>query len=579
MRIFTGLKASSGLAMGQVFLMKKDKIEVNYTKIDAVRVEHEIERLDQTLPQVKQQLERIKEKTACKVGAEEAAIFQAHLMLLDDPELLPAVKEKIRKDHVCAEFAVSKVIEGYQEIFREMEDEYLKARLTDLEDIKGRLLRALCGIADTCGMITEPVILVAEDLSPSETAMMDLEYVKGIVTEKGSPVSHTAILARSLGIPAVVGAGAGVLEEVKKGETVIVDGNNGKVVFAPGEALLREYERKIEQEENWRTRLSRYREIETRTSDGKRVRVGGNAGGVKDVDRILEQGGEGIGLYRTEFIFLDRIDPPSEEEQFEIYREALEKMYPQEVVIRTLDIGGDKSVKCVDLPLEENPFLGYRGIRNYLDSPDIYRPQLRALIRASAYGNLKIMFPMISTMEEVRRIKAAVKEVTEVLREEEIAVAPHLDLGIMIEVPSAALMAGEMAKEVDFFSIGSNDLIQYIMAADRINSQVSYLHSPYHPSVLRIIKMAIDAAHQHRIWAGLCGEAASDLLLIPFFLGIGLDEFSVAAGSILPLKEAITGWDSKKASELAEKVLGMSTAEQVKAYLHQNVPQSGEDAS
>lgn len=567
MRTFTGIKASSGLAKGEVYLKKKDKIEVDYTKIDAVRVELEIERLEKTRQQVKRQLEEIKEKTACKVGVEEAAIFQAHLLLLDDPELIPAVKEKIRKDKFCAEFAVSKVIEGYQEIFRAMEDEYIKARMADLEDVKNRILRALSGTAETCGMLTKPVVLVAEDLSPSETAMLDLQYVKGMVTEKGSHVSHTAILARSLGIPAVVGAGEGLLAGLKEGEIVIVDGDNGKVIFAPGETVLQEYEQKIKQEEKWRTGLSRYRELETRTKDGKRVKVAGNAGGVKDVDRIIEQGGEGIGLYRTEFIFLDRRDPPSEEEQFEIYREALEKIYPREVVIRTLDIGGDKSVKCVDLPLEENPFLGYRGIRNYLDSSEIYRPQLRALIRASVYGNLKIMFPMISTLEEIRRIKAAVKEVTEMLREEEIAFTPHLELGIMIEVPSAALMAREMADEVDFFSIGSNDLIQYTMAADRINPKVSCLHSPYHPSVLRIIKMAVDAAHERRIWAGFCGEAASDLLLVPFLLGIGLDEFSVSAGAILPLKEAIAGWDSQRASELAKNILEMSTGEQVKEYL------------
>ena len=567
MILLEGIAASPGIAIGKSLLKKEKEIKIDKKSIAEDQIEQEIEKLHNALTESKKSLEQLKEETAEKLGQEKAEIFAAHLMILDDPEVIPAFENKIKEDKLNAAAAVKEVIDEFAAMFAAMDDEYLRERGSDIKDVGMRVIKNLLGIEDIADKMEEEVIIIAEDLTPSDTAQLDTDKVLAFVTRDGSRTSHSAIMARSLGIPSVVGVGSELIEKAEKEMEIIVDGNSGKVYFNPDQATLDEYNEKLEEYKVEQERLKAFKDKKAETGDGHQVEVVGNMGNLKDIVPILDNGGEGVGLFRSEFLYMDRSELPTEEEQFEVYKEAAEKMGERPVIIRTLDVGGDKELPYLDFPEEMNPFLGYRAIRVCLERDDIFKPQLRALLRAGSYGNIKIMFPMIATLEELKAAKAKVEEVKAELKEEEVEYNENIDIGMMIEVPAAVMIADQLAKEVDFFSIGTNDLIQYTVAVDRMNEQIAEMHTPYHPAVLRLVKKTIEAAHAEDIWVGMCGEAAGEELLLPFLLGAGLDEFSMSAVSILKIKEILTKWTMAEAEKESEKVLKLGTAAEVKEYL------------
>ncbi|MFW5979201.1 MAG: phosphoenolpyruvate--protein phosphotransferase [Halanaerobium sp.] len=568
MILLEGIAASPGIAIGKSLLKVEKEIEIDKKNINENQIEQETEKLHNALSKSKEQLEQLKEETAEKLGEEKAEIFAAHLMILDDPEVIPAFENKIKDNKLNAAAAVKKVIDEFAAMFAAMDDEYLRERGSDIKDVGMRVIKNLLGIEDIADKMEEEVIIIAEDLTPSDTAQLDTDKVLAFVTRDGSRTSHSAIMARSLGIPSVVGVGSELIEKAKNGMEIIVDGNSGDIYFNPEQSTLTEYEAKLEKYEAEQERLKAFKNKSAETKDGHRVEVVGNMGNLKDVDPILANGGEGVGLFRSEFLYMDRDQLPTEEEQFEVYKEVAEKMGDKPVIIRTLDVGGDKELPYLDFPEEMNPFLGYRAIRVCLERDDIFKPQLRALLRAGSFGNLKIMFPMISSLNELLAAKAKVEEVKAELRAEGLEYNAEIDLGMMIEIPAAVMIADKLAKEVDFFSIGTNDLIQYTVAVDRMNEQIAEMHTPYHPAVLRLVKKTIEAAHAEDIWVGMCGEAAGEELLLPFLLGAGLDEFSMSAVSILKIKEILTKWTLAEAEKTSQQVLNLGTAAEVKNYLN-----------
>ncbi|WP_019912126.1 phosphoenolpyruvate--protein phosphotransferase [Paenibacillus sp. HW567] len=561
----SGIAASAGIAVARAFILKHPDYTI--TKSSVSDVEAEVAKLEHALQVSKGELQRIKERTLAELGEKKAEIFESHLLILEDPELISPVMDKIREEAVNADYALQEVANQFIEMFQNMKNAYLQERAADMRDVTKRLLNHLLGISYVSpAEISEEVIVIAEDLTPSDTAQLNRKYVKGFTTNIGGRTSHSAIMARSLEIPAVVGT-KNVLSEVKAGDLVIVDGLSGDVLINPGEDEVAEYTRKQEaynlQISEWR----KLREEPTVSADGKHVELAANIGTPNDVAGVIENGGEGVGLYRTEFLYMGRDKLPSEEIQYNAYRTVLENMNGKPVVVRTLDIGGDKELPYLELPKEMNPFLGFRAIRLCLDRQDIFRTQLRALLRASVHGDLRIMFPMIATLGEFRAARDLLLEEKAKLREEGKEVSDHIQLGIMVEIPSTAVLADQFAKEVDFFSIGTNDLIQYTMAADRMNEQVSYLYQPYNPAILRLIKNVIDAAHAEGKWAGMCGEMAGDATAIPLLLGLGLDEFSMSATSILPARSQISKLSAADMKELAAKALQLGTAEEVAALV------------
>ncbi len=556
-----GIAASAGVAIAKAFKLEHPDYTIH--RRDASDSAAELARLDEALAKSQQELEAIKERTLQELGEKKAEIFESHLLILNDPELLTPVRDKITAESVSAEYALNETANEFITMFENMKSAYLKERAADMRDVTKRVLTHLLGLnyvnpAD----INEEVIVIAEDLTPSDTAQLNRNYVKGFTTNIGGRTSHSAIMARSLEIPAVVGTKE-VLDKVNSGDLVIVDGLDGSVIINPTEDVLSEYKAKrdkyLVQIEEWK----KLREVQTMSKDGVHVELAANIGTPNDVAGVLENGGEGVGLYRTEFLYMGRTELPSEDVQFNAYKTVLEKMEGKPVVVRTLDIGGDKELPYLNLPKELNPFLGFRAIRLCLEQKDLFRTQLRALLRASVYGTLRIMFPMIATLDEFRAAKALLLEEKEKLQAEGVQVSDEIQLGIMVEIPSTAVLADQFAKEVDFFSIGTNDLIQYTMAADRMNERVSYLYQPYNPSILRLVKMVIDAAHKEGKWAGMCGEMAGDATAIPLLLGLGLDEFSMSATSILPARSQISKLSKADMEQLAAKALQMQTAEQV----------------
>lgn len=532
-----GIAASKGYAIGQVVIKEESEVTVVETKI--TDLEAEKGRLKKAIEASREQLSKIKEKAEIELGPEKAAVFDSHMMLLDDPEFTGAVEMNIESSMVNAEKALNDVIEMYMGIFGAMEDEYMKERAADVKDVGKRILGNLAGKAGS-GLenLEENTIVVAHDLTPSDTAQLDKNKVIGFLTNIGGRTSHSAIMARTLEIPAVVGL-MDITESVKDGDTVILDGEEGLAIINPDAVTIAQYEEKKAAYEKEKEELKKLIQVETHTKAGKRVEVCGNIGKAEDIHQVLENGGDGVGLFRTEFLYMDRNEMPTEEEQFEAYKYVAEKAAGKPIVIRTLDIGGDKKLPYLPLPEEMNPFLGYRAIRLCLDRKDIFKIQLRALLRASAYGNIKIMFPMIASLEEFLAAKAVLNECMEELRAEGKEFNADLEVGMMVEIPAAAVCADELAKHVDFFSIGTNDLIQYTLAADRMNEKISYLYNPQHPAVLRLIKMTIDAAHKEGKWCGMCGEAAGDESMIPILVEYGLDEFSMSATSMLRAKQII----------------------------------------
>ncbi len=561
-----GIAASPGIAMGKLMIRSSEKIEISDEKIKNVDVSQEINKLEKALLKAETELKEVKKKTAEKFGKGEADIFAAHLSILNDPELKKSVEQKIEIEKMNAESAVAKAVDEYSQIFTNMEDEYMQARAVDIKDVGERVLKILLGKNNRLEKLTEEVILAAEDLTPSDTAQIDTDKVKAFLTRDGSRTSHTAIMARSLGIPAIVGLGANY-QELSSGQKVIVDGDEGKVLIDPTQKILNNYQDKLQKQQVAEKKLEKYLNQKAQTATGEKVEVVGNIGNIADAKSVIKNGGEGIGLFRTEFLYMNRQSLPTEEEQYNVYKEVAELYMDKPVLVRTLDIGGDKDLPYLDLPVEMNPFLGYRAIRMTLDKKDIFKTQLRAILRASQYGNLKIMFPMISSLSELQAAKKILNEVRAELDKEKVSFAKNMKVGIMIEVPAAVVIADLLAEEVDFFSIGTNDLIQYTVAVDRTNEKISKMHTPYHPAVLRLIRQTIESGHRQGIWVGMCGEAAADELLLPFLLGAGLDEFSMSAFSILKVKELLTKWTRDEAVGVMHHVLRCKTIKEVKEYL------------
>ncbi|NLL30776.1 MAG: phosphoenolpyruvate--protein phosphotransferase [Clostridiales bacterium] len=532
-----GIAASKGYAIGKVFIQEHEEIVITDAKVS--NVEAEKETLQKALDKSKEQLTAIKEKTLAEIGEHEAQVFEAHLTLIGDPEFTGGMLAEIESNSVNAMKAVESVTNTFVMIFDAMEDEYMKERAADIKDVSKRIIANLAGKGENAlASVEENTVIVAHDLTPSDTAQLDRRKVIGFLTNIGGRTSHSAIMARTLEIPAIVGL-KDITTSVKNGDTVILDGIEGICIINPEQSVIDEYTAKREKFLKEQEELKKLIEVETVTKSGKRIEVCGNIGSPADAEAVLANGGDGVGLFRTEFLYMDRDSAPTEEEQYEAYKKVLETMKGKKVVIRTLDIGGDKTLPYLPLPEEMNPFLGYRAIRLCLDRKDLFRVQIRALLRASVYGQLAVMFPMISGLEEFKQAKAFVEECKAELKAEGIAYSEDIEWGIMVEIPAAAVYADELAKHVDFFSIGTNDLIQYTLAADRMSEKVSYLYNPMHPAVLRLIKMTIDGAHKHGKWVGMCGEMAGDEAAIPTLVEYGLDEFSMSATSILTAKKII----------------------------------------
>ena len=532
-----GIGASKGYAIGYAFIKKDEEVKIEERIVE--NIDEELARLKAATDATRAQLEKIKDKAEKEMGAEKAAVFESHMMLLDDPEFTGAIEMNISNNKVNAEKALNDVLDMYVAIFGSMEDEYMKERIADVKDVGARILKNLAGV-DTEGLasVGENTIVIAHDLTPSDTAQLDRNKVVAFLTNIGGRTSHSAIMARTLEIPAVVGLGT-ITEDVKNGDLLIVDGNTGDVIVNPDEATVKEYENKKEAYLKEKEELKKLIDVKVKTKSGKRIEVCGNIGKPEDVDAVMANGADGVGLFRTEFLYMDRDDMPSEEEQYEAYKYVAEKVGEKLGIVRTLDIGGDKKLSYLPLPEEENPFLGYRAIRLCLDRKDIFKVQLRAILRGSAHGNLAIMFPMISSLDEFFQAKEVLAECMAELKAEGKAYTENIKTGIMVEIPAAAVMADEFAKHVDFFSIGTNDLIQYTLAADRMNEKISYLYNPMHPAVLRLIKMTIDAAHKEGKFCGMCGEMAGDERATAKLVEMGLDEFSMSASSILGAKKII----------------------------------------
>lgn len=565
----TGIAASDGIAIAKAYRFVQP--DLTFAKTTVHDIEAEQKRLAAALAKAEQELIVIRQQTLEKFSAEEAAIFEAHLLVVHDPELIGPINQKIADEAVNAEYALHEVTSMFVALFEGMDDEYMSARASDIKDVTNRILAHLLGVhIPNPSNINEQVIIVANDLTPSETAQLDRNYVLGFITDIGGRTSHSAIMARSLEIPAVVGAGVATTT-IQDGDTIIVDGLTGQVLVNPSADVIADYQEKAQkyrvQQAEWSTLVNE----QTVSKDGVHVELAANIGSPNDLDGVLRHGAEGIGLYRTEFLYMGRENLPSEEEQFTAYKTVLEGMKGKPVVIRTLDIGGDKHLPYLPLQEEMNPFLGHRAIRLCLDQQELFRTQLRALLRASVYGNLKIMFPMIATIQEFRAAKAILLEEKEKLIAGGIAVGSSIEVGMMVEIPSTAVMADIFAKEVDFFSIGTNDLIQYTMAADRMNEKVSYLYQPYNPAILRLIQMVIKAAHQEQKWVGMCGEMASDEHAVPLLLGLGLDEFSMSATSILKTRALLKQLSVPEMQTLATEALQLATAEEVLEKVKQAV--------
>lgn len=532
-----GIAASKGYAIGKVYVQEHEEIVITDKKVSDVVAEQEV--LRKALEQSKIQLTAIKDKTLAEIGEHEALVFEAHITLLDDPEFTGGMLSEIENSSVNAMKAVESITNTFVMIFDSMEDEYMKERASDIKDVSKRIITNLAGKGgNALASVESNTVIVAEDLTPSDTAQLDRSKVIGFLTNIGGRTSHSAIMARTLEIPAIVGL-KDITTSVKTGDTVILDGIEGVCIINPEQSVIDEYTVKREKFLAEQEELKKLIDVKTVTKSGRRIEVCGNIGSPKDAEAVLANGGDGVGLFRTEFLYMDRESAPTEEEQFESYKKVLEIMNGNQVVIRTLDIGGDKTLPYLPLPEEMNPFLGYRAIRLCLDRKDIFRVQIRALLRASVYGNLAVMFPMISGLEEFLAAKEFVDECKAELDAEGIKYSNEIQWGIMVEIPAAAVYADELAKYVDFFSIGTNDLIQYTLAADRMSEKVSYLYNPMHPAVLRLVKMTIDGAHKHGKWVGMCGEMAGDEAAIPTLVEYGLDEFSMSATSILTAKKII----------------------------------------
>lgn len=566
-----GIAASDGVAVAKAYLLVQPDLSFNKTSVEDT--DAEATRLDDALAKSTEELQAIRDKAAQSLGEAEAQVFDAHLMVLSDPEMVGQIKQNIQDNKVNAEAALKEVTDMYIGMFEAMDDNaYMQERAADIRDVAKRILAHLLGVTlPNPSMINEEVIVVAHDLTPSDTAQLDRTYVKAFVTDIGGRTSHSAIMARSLEIPAIVGTKE-ITDKVKAGDILVVNGIIGDVIIDPTDAEKSEFEAEAKAYADQKAEWDKLKNAETVTADGKHVELAANIGTPKDLEGVHKNGGEAVGLYRTEFLYMDSSDFPTEEDQYQAYKAVLEGMEGKPVVVRTMDIGGDKELPYLTLPHEMNPFLGYRALRISLSElgDGMFRTQMRALLRASVHGNLRIMFPMVATLKEFRAAKAIFEDEKQKLVNEGVEVSNDIQVGIMIEIPAAAVLADKFAKEVDFFSVGTNDLIQYTMAADRMNERVSYLYQPYNPSILRLIKNVIDAAHAEGKWAGMCGEMAGDQTAVPLLLGMGLDEFSMSATSILKTRSLMKRLDTTKMAELADRALKeCDTMEEVVALVEE----------
>ncbi len=561
--MISGILASPGIAFGKALLLKEDEIVIDRKTISADKVDQEVERFLSGRAKASAQLEVIKTKAGETFGEEKEAIFEGHIMLLEDEELEQEIIALIKDKHMTADAAANEVIDGQATALEELDDEYLKERAADVRDIGKRLLRNILGLAIIdLSAIQDEVILVAADLTPSETAQLNLKKVLGFITDAGGRTSHTSIMARSLELPAIVGTGS-ITAQVKNGDYLILDAVNNQVLINPSNEqieALRSLQAQVAEE---KAELAKLKDLPAITLDGHQVEVCANIGTVRDVEGAERNGAEGVGLYRTEFLFMDRDALPTEEEQFAAYKAVAEACGSQAVIVRTMDIGGDKELPYMNFPKEENPFLGWRAVRIAMDRKEILRDQVRAILRASAFGKLRIMFPMIISVEEVRALKKEIEIYKQELRDEGKAFDESIEIGVMVETPAAATIARHLAKEVDFFSIGTNDLTQYTLAVDRGNDMISHLYQPMSPSVLNLIKQVIDASHAEGKWTGMCGELAGDERATLLLLGMGLDEFSMSAISIPRIKKIIRNTNFEDAKVLAEQALAQPTTDEL----------------
>lgn len=561
--MISGILVSPGIAFGKALLLKDDPIIINSKKISKEEVPYEVDRFKKARNKASEQLHAIMAKALDTLGEEKAAIFEGHIMLLEDEDLEQEIESRIQTKLETADAAIKAVFEAQALELESLDDEYLKERAADIRDIGKRLLKNILNmhIVDLSA-ISEESILIATDLTPSETAQLNLDKVLGFITDIGGRTSHTSIMARSLELPAIVGT-TDATQQIKSGDFIILDGVNNKIYVNPSNEII-EQQKKIQadfiKEKN---ELAKLKDLPAITLDGHQVEVCANIGTIRDVPGAERNGAEGVGLYRTEFLFMDRDSLPSEEEQFKAYKAVAEAMGTQAVIVRTMDIGGDKDLPYMDLPKEENPFLGWRAVRISLDRKEILHAQLRAILRASAFGKLRIMFPMIISVEEIRILKHELALLKNQLKEEGKAYDENIEIGVMVETPAAAVIAQHLAKEVDFFSIGTNDLTQYTLAVDRGNELISHLYNPMSPAVLTLIKQVIDASHKEGKWTGMCGELAGDERATLLLLGMGLDEFSMSAISIPRIKKIIRNTNYKDTQALAEQALAQPTAQQI----------------
>lgn len=559
--MLVGKGISEGIGLGKAVILKENGLKIEKQKIEDISAEKQ--QIYDAVKEVESEIEKLIQN----IDGTEKEIMQAYLMILQDPSLIQETIKIIEQDKCNSAYAVENGLNQIIKTFEEMDDPYMAARSRDIEDMKKRILAKLLKIEEIdLSKLPENTILVAKELSTSDTAKMNLKNISGIITEIGGVNSHMAIIARTNEIPAVVGI-KHIFENIKENDYIALNGATGEIFLNPTQEKIKELTKNQENIKQEKQELEKYKNKKAITKDGHQVELLANIGGPQDIQIVIDNTAEGVGLLRSEFLYMDAKDFPSEEEQFEAYKKIAESLENKRLVIRTLDIGGDKDLKYMKLPKEENPFLGYRAIRIYLDNVDLFKVQLRAILRASSYGNVAIMLPMISSIEELRKSKEIIEEVKQELKEKNIKFNENIEVGIMIEIPSSAVMADEFAKECDFFSIGTNDLIQYTIAVERGNEKLANLYSHFNPAVIRLIKSAIDGAHKNGILCGMCGEAAGDVRFIPLLVGLGLDEFSMNANKILKVRKLITDLDFEECKQLAKKVLQLNSAEDVKRIL------------
>lgn len=567
-----GLGVSSGISIAKAFVIKEEELNIKKIESDPSL---ELKKLNKTIEQSKNQIQTIKQKASKTLSEDKLALFDAHMMFLDDPEFIGSIESKIKDEKANVDYAINETVKFFSNMFLGMDNEYFKERAADIKDVGNRMvLNSLNKKINDVSLIDEEVILLAHDLTPSQTAVIDKKFVKGFATDIGGKTSHTAIIARVLELPGIVGAKTAT-KDINDGDLLIMDAINGIIHINPSKELLDEYSKKAKDFLAYKKELDKLKNEKAITLDNHHVEMAANIGSPSDMGGVLENNAQAIGLYRSEFLYMGRDNFPTEDEQFESYKIVLEKMENKPVIIRTLDIGGDKNLSYFDLEEELNPFLGYRALRICLEQKDMFKTQLRAILRASSFGKARIMYPMVSSLEEIIKANEIVKECKDELDKENISYDKNIEIGIMVEIPSVAIIADQIAKHVDFFSIGTNDLCQYTLAVDRMNEKISNLYNPLHPAILRLVKMVIDASHKENKFTGMCGEMASTPESTLILLGMGLDEFSMNAPSIQAVKKVIRSTSMKEAKEIAKKALTFDTAKEVQDFAHNELKKLG----